>query len=528
MGTVFLRGRYYSRVSVPVDLRLLIGRIEIRKCLRTTAYRDAKILAGRWEGRLSELFTLLRCRGVSMTLEQIKRLVQTYIDSELEESEVARLHAKETGDDNEREALDLALTSSLEDTAEALQQNDFRKISKEVDELLQTHRRTLPKSSDAYLRLCREVLKARQFVLKRELDRLDGNYLKEWDQGSTPDHFPQPETIRLISEALEDYFKHYGHRDKRTNHEKRITFARFMESAGGDRPVQEVAKADCIRFRDDYNRLPKRITNDLRGKPLGVVLKTVEGTDYLPVTKNTVNLALDDLRHFFSWAIKQDYYMGKNPVDGIAYEGTKQEHYAMFTDDDLKAIFQSQEFCEQREGKYPERYWLILILAFTGARREEVAQLGVDDVQQLEGVFYFDITDQDGKKVKNVHSKRRVPVHSRLLELGLLDYVAMRRRTGQLLFPPTPKMKGRTTPGDAVLKWFTRLKQIVGVTGRKPLHSFRHTLITRLVSAGVPQDIREVLVGHASSGVHGQVYTHREEISLPLLQGHLEKLKLPV
>ena len=72
--------RYYSRVFVPVDLRLLIGREEIRKSRRTSVYRDARILTGKWEGRLAELFTRLRCRGVSTTIEQIKRLVQTHIE----------------------------------------------------------------------------------------------------------------------------------------------------------------------------------------------------------------------------------------------------------------------------------------------------------------------------------------------------------------------------------------------------------------------------------------------------------------
>lgn len=525
MGTVFIRGRYYSRVFIPVDLRSLIGRVEIRKSLRTTVYRDARILTGQWEGRLAELFTHLRCRAVSMTIEQIRRLVQAYIDSALEESEQSWLHS--TGlDDASEEGYSSALADRLEDTAEQLQRNDFKQITKEVDALLQTHRRTLSKSSDAYLRLCREVVKARQYVLKRELDRLDGNYLNEFaEQRSTGERLPQPEMIRLISEALHDYFKHYSHRNARTNHEKQVIFTRFLDSLGGDRPLQEVTKADCIRFRDQYSRLPKRLPNDLRGKPLAAVLKATEKTDYLTVTKTTVNLALDDVRHFFSWAIKQDYYIGKNPVDGIAYEGTKQEHYDIFTETDLTAIFQSSEFIEQRTGKYPERYWLVLILALTGARREEPAQLRVDDVKHKEGVWFFDITDQEGK---NEHSKRRVPVHSRLLELGFLDYLAMRKKQGPLLFPPTPKMKGRTTPGDAVGKWLSRLRKTVGVRGRKPLHSFRHTFITRLVSAGVPEDMRKVLVGHAATDVHGQTYTHREEISITLLQSHLEKLTLPV
>lgn len=68
----------------------------------------------------------------------------------------------------------------------------------------------------------------------------------------------------------------------------------------------------------------------------------------------------------------------------------KKKSYESFSDQDLKALFQSDKFQEQKTGKYPERYWLPLILLHTGARREEVAQLGVADVKEQDGVIYFD------------------------------------------------------------------------------------------------------------------------------------------
>ncbi len=538
MGTIFLRnGRYYSRLFVPADLRLFLHRREIKKSLGTS-YRDAKILSARWEGRLAYLFHHLRQHGVAMTLDQIKKLVQHYINTSLEEEEEALLASNGHDDDDLPPYSDF-----LEEAVNQLRRNDFRQIQHEADELLKTHKRTLPKTSDAYRRLCRELLKAKQVVWKAVMERSGGNYFRDTSaaysilgHSSTPDT-PSPETVRLLSETFTDYFKHYVHRDKRTNHEKTILFQRFVESLGGDRPIQEVTKADCIRFRDQYSRLPKRPTNNLRGKPIAVILEAMEGATYPTVTKTTVNLALDDLRHFFSWALKHDVYMGKNPVEGIAYEGTKKQSYEYLEDADLKALFTSTEFNDQRNGEYPERYWLLWILLHTGARREEIAQLSVNDVrasQEEHGIWFFHITthEDEGRTVKNKHSKRRVPVHSALIALGFLDYLKQRKGEGQLLFPPSKKVKrkgkgGRPTPGDAVGKWFTRLRKLTGVTGRKLLHSFRHTVVTRLTSAGVPQDMREILVGHASSTVHGQVYTHREQIPLKLLQEHLEKLQYP-
>ena len=135
----------------------------------------------------------------------------------------------------------------------------------------------------------------------------------------------------------------------------------------------------------------------------------------------------------------------------------------------------------------------------------------------------------EGKRLKNATSIRRVPVHSHLLELGLLDYISDRRRRKQtqLFTKPARENKrgsGRDTVGDSVGKWWARLLKSVNVKGNKNLHSFRHTVVTRLTAAGVPQDIREILVGHAAGNVHGQIYTHREQIPLSLLRQHLEKL----
>jgi hypothetical protein len=56
------------------------------------------------------------------------------------------------------------------------------------------------------------------------------------------------------------------------------------------------------------------------------------------------------------------------------------------------------------------------------------------------------------------------------------------------------------------------------------LRSLRHTVITRLSGAGVPENVAEMLVSHVSETVHGQVYVDRESIPLPMLKSQLEKL----
>jgi integrase len=308
-----------------------------------------------------------------------------------------------------------------------------------------------------------------------------------------------------------------------------------MEIIGGDKPLQEIGKPSCILYRDTLARFPRRIPDKFRGKPIETMLKALEGRRGVErVMKNTVNLALDDLRHFFSWAIRHDHYSGKNPCDGINYEGVKQESYEVFTDSDLREIFQSEDFQKERHGKHAERFWLLLILAYSGARREEIAQLLVTDIKQDQsGVWFFDITPDEarGTTVKNEASRRRTPVHSALVKLGLLSFVAQvkaKHGNDSMLFPLRARIKGRPTVGDACSKWFQRFREDVGVKGKKPLHSFRHTVVTRLISAGVPQDRVMMVVGHTDPTITGGVYTDRSAIPLTLIKEAIEKLEYPI
>ena len=138
--------------------------------------------------------------------------------------------------------------------------------------------------------------------------------------------------------------------------------------------------------------------------------------------------------------------------------------------------------------------------------------------------LHFDT--ERGRRVKNRSSVRRVPIHSHLVELGFLDLALAQTggRPDRLLFAKANHTVGRATAGDSVSKWWARLLKHCKVGGRKNMQSFRHTVVTRLTAAGVPQDMREMIVGHASNTVHGQVYVHRDKMPLGMLKDHLEKL----
>ena len=100
-----------------------------------------------------------------------------------------------------------------------------------------------------------------------------------------------------------------------------------------------------------------------------------------------------------------------NPVDGLRikkHRGDKRLKRSPFTDDELLAIFDSPHFTKEK-AKQPARYWLPLCLLWTGARREEIAQLYLDDIRQEESVWVFDIKEDEerGQGLKNEASRAR-------------------------------------------------------------------------------------------------------------------------
>ena len=53
--------------------------------------------------------------------------------------------------------------------------------------------------------------------------------------------------------------------------------------------------------------------------------------------------------------------------------------------------------------------WVPWLLAFTGARMEEVCQALTTDIRQEAGIWYLDINESDpGKSLKNPGSARKV------------------------------------------------------------------------------------------------------------------------
>lgn len=546
-----IRGFYYSRLIIPTDIRPVIGRREVLKCLRTPCYKEARTKAAQWEGRLANLFSYLRQHQHSMKPDQLRQLVQRHMAQRLEEweesvygreqpaSESMTLSRDDDGEPTEdqwQESLAAFSKAAVEDSALALKQNNLESIAPTADEFIKRYKLAVQADSALYRLLCRELLKAEQAISREIKERVQGNFNGQYLVKPAPsdgDEVADAVSTLLFSKATAAYFRDFPKQAPRTKTEKEHTFRRFLDVLGEDRPLYAIRKADCLKYRETLRQMPTHAAKRYPGKALAEVLEAVQaspdGVELL--STKTVNQSLIHLSHFFGWAERLGYYKkGENPVDGLLLAESEEEEssYDPFADEDLRKIF-GERFVKQR-SKHPERYFIPLALLYTGARREEVAQLAVASLKDEHGIWYFDIAPdpKTGKRLKNRASVRRVPLHSHLIRLGFLDYAKTRKKEGHAdLFPKLRNEgKGRASMGDAVGKWFKRHLETVGVRqlgaeSGKVIHSFRKTVTNKLYELNVEGELARKLLGHSPLDVHEQTYLKPELLTL---QERIERL----
>ena len=464
-----------------------------------------------------------------MDMAQVAALIRRWTAAALEAGEAERATSRPLSDEG-LDGITTGLGIALEATHEELLGCDYSRVASEVDELLAIHKLPpMDHESEAFKRLSRELLKAKRDVLRIELDRWQGDYATG-NGASTIHPASTIDEVSLeslpLSDAIPLYLKHFDDRAPGTIEAKQNALKRFLDVVG-NKPVHKIAKADCITYRDTLRKVPANLSKRFPGKTIKEALALVASKPVksaVLLSKNTINQDLMHIGHFFGWLIDEGRRSADNPVDGLSFEGVESKSHEAFDDSDISAIFCSDEYTSQLKAKDYARYFLPLILLYSGCRREEAANLALADIQKEGSVWFMDLAPDltRGRRLTNKASGRRVPIHSHLNELGFLDYVeAMKARGETLLFPKAKNKKGRATMGDAVSKWFARTVRSLKVPGKKTLHGFRPTVTTRLYEAGVDGETRRELLGHSGKDVHEQVYLWPP---LPVLSGHLEKL----
>lgn len=303
--------------------------------------------------------------------------------------------------------------------------------------------------------------------------------------------------------------------------------------------MSQITRPMVRRFSDELGKLPSNrgaVRRQFKCPEAGFrELIGLADAHALPrITPDSHRRFMDGISEVFSWAVKETY-LPMNPAIGLGMEiqkksmggGAKaQDQRDAFSDADLAQIFGAEWFVKgapepTREGRFhsyrPHYYWLPLLALYTGGRLNELAQLYLSDVVEEDGVWcvHFNLNAPDkvaaddehavkgDKSLKTANAERFVPLHPRLIELGLLRYAAALRESGETRLFPELSFDSRKGYGKAAGSWFNerflgrRLK--MERDGRKTFHSFRHNFATALGVAVVPLPVKSDLMGHSRS-----------------------------
>jgi integrase len=233
----------------------------------------------------------------------------------------------------------------------------------------------------------------------------------------------------------------------------------------------------------------------------------------------TVNNHLAIISSFFSWAIDQGV-CSLNPAKDLALKvkTRRSSQRKAFSGQQIQEVMGTISASVWYTKKL--RDWIPLIMLYTGARPEEIAQLRRKDIRMAgdwdngSRLWLFDFeTEENGQRRKSEASRRLVPVHPKLIERGLINLLQGTEGSPDSLIWPQEGGNERGRLSENASRWFNRtwLRSHCGITDPKlVLYSIRHSVATRLKHRGVDECMIAQLLGHEhpeiTNGRYGKDY----------------------
>lgn len=521
---------WYLRYRLPSEIQSLSGKSELQLSLRTKDHRFARYQVGLVSPDLARFRLINRL----LAMRQLDREKATELLGRLHTAMVQRLRSLQeqhiadgvTFSDNLLELEHAEHEGFIAQYRVALRNNEFDLVAGEVEAAIVEQGLDFKRDSTAFRIMCVELLKQKITYHKILQARCSGEYEEEDELlAAGPSHSGYQQVNRYgnsfavprLSEAWEEFYRERTSGlptpdwNENTARDRQSTIEDFIYVVG-DIPVSAVTRDVVLSYRDKAARLPKNRRKLFGDSSVEELLELDLPAEKLPSAR-TIKEKLVVVGAFLNWCRVVKQYLKSDPTEAISVKSASKS-YAKFTDQDLRALFHSDKY---KSGSHRTAWqsWIPIIALYTGARQNEIAQLRISDVVLEDDIWALNISDVgEGQKVKTAAGVRKVPISKKLLEIGFLDYVsALQSRAELRLFPDLKK--GAKGYGQKVSRWFNDVyKKNCGIKpdasgGRKVFHSFRHTAITKALSAGHRvQDCQQVF-GH-QKGLLGETetYTH--------------------
>jgi len=399
--------------------------------------------------------------------------------------------------------------------------------------VLQKARLRSDDESEAGLLLRNYLRRAMALVCKIKLSRLDGDYEDRITDSLFSPRQPVPANrnslpANIVETTIGQAVKKYQatlFADPTTDKTKdryRAELKHIVSFFGEETPVWSLNADECDRFRDTFAQLPPNFEDKLRGGQTILEIVEQRRPDDRRLSWATLDKYLSQLSRFLRWAHKRDY-IAKNYADGLKPLDVKPDGSMSklpFEDEELRRVFARPMYTGCRDDRYGfakpgpnivrrARYWAPLIGLFAGLRCGEILQLTTEHFRvSPEGNDFIVLTPD--MQLKSENAEREIPVHPTLIAIGLVDWVARKRKRGELaLFPEVPAHSRFNDRSTRFSKWFESDLRHFDLGDRRAkltFHSFRHTFKRGLDRADIPEDKKEEICGWARGKKVGRRY----------------------
>jgi integrase len=319
-----------------------------------------------------------------------------------------------------------------------------------------------------------------------------------------------------VREAADGFLREAGKTAMKQTIGQYEAVLRLFTDFTNNKPMGEVKRRDVALFLDEVEQLHPHWGRSPKTKERSFadIVETFRSSDEtVGLSNRTLNRYLTAVSGAWKWAKLRGEAEGENPTADLfrPTSGKHSEPYQPYPPELLARLF------EEPKPDNPLMWELPYVALFTGMRLNEICSLDWSDVQEDDGVVFFDVTVS-----KSEAGVRRVPVHSRL------GWLMERRREKGAIWPelkaggPDKKRSWYFTKRFGV---FRRGRGIVGA-GLK-FHSFRKNTVQCFERARVPQNEAAEIVGHEKVGITYSVYnpqgmTMRQRLEV------VEKIGYPV
>ena len=272
---------------------------------------------------------------------------------------------------------------------------------------------------------------------------------------------------------------------------KKLLFLYFNEDA----PVYKITRDNLLEFRDLLYKIPTKLAqkSKYKDKSLSQILKLSKKDDKL--SEVTIQKYMIRVIQFFNYCFDSSYINKSITAKmNVKIDVDPSERAVLPYDvSEARKIFDIVTNIKQ-SGKSPssrieasELYYVTMIAAYSGMRIKEITQLHKEDIALKDGIYCFNINTNDGKTTKTKNSIRFVPIHSKLIDLGLLEYVNS-KKSGNI-FKVSNKDFSEIFRSQIQRKFIDK-------DSKKTFYSFRHYFIDYLVQREVEANLIAQIVGH--------------------------------